>query len=533
MVSRFKFSYRNQEFRWRAPSNDPAADLRFEAFRTFLRLQPQIRNETWSLSDVEFLFEAARHSFQTASPQGNLNIPQQRFRLSNGSRMYWGKTAIPKTNYFLEVFCFLHRRDLVQAQALTQADARRLLGQPCHLRRCTVDYLQTSWPFILDADHMDFFTSTISTLQRTVCFQQQIWNRTEFLQLWDSLHCACNSSDHQIQLDRQYSGHRWRRSIPIHSIIAAAELLHFLRNSPSMPLNHFLHCFDACLHRPASEWDFWCQSTDMRQASLADACATTSMDPRFYTSDLHSAPSAHCSQDDSDRSRRLMHYGAEWPSAIPLSDQFSQLKNYRTRFETHVQPPKICAFCACGIWADGDQILDLRQLPCDVTLLHPILSAHLWLERQTPAEQPLPHHFQPLSLQHLRDFFPAAPTEVAEAALVTCPTSLPTLFHFQIEPASLHCLLLTMRCRIFGCFIFQTPLQETFGALQHKILQVLYFALYVRIALLMCLRVVQLCLRVLWPTTMLPYHHLLNCKTYPWVSRCSLRVVLQSVGCAL
>ena len=412
MAGRLKFRYRNQDFRFRnSTSNpeDPEALLRFEALRTFLRCQPEIEAEKWSIPDFELLFAAASYSFKTHEPGGNLNFPSQRLRLRNGSRIRWSKANIPRSRYFSEVCCFLRRRDRILEQALSPADAQQLWGQPCDVERCAMQYRGRTWPLIVNANRMDFFTATIAALQHTVCFRDEIWSLDEFHQLWHSVQTACASARDRIEHCGRYGDVRWRRTVPLHSLISAAELLHFLHTRSPSSSDEFLHCFDACLHRPASEWDFWCQTTAMRQAALAQACATTSMEPRFYPSDS--------TLSDDNRRVHLAHCGANWPSAIPLSDLFSQLTSYRKQFEAVLQPPQVCAFCACGVWANTHHLLDLRQLPYSLAQLHSILSAKHWLERQQTEQQNLPDSFQPLSMEDLKDQVPHAPVEINDASV--------------------------------------------------------------------------------------------------------------------
>lgn len=148
MAGTLSFFYRNTRFRTSnlSSNEDPEASLRFEALRIFLRCQPVIQAEQWSLSDFEFFFQAARHSFETPCPHGNLNMQQQRIKKRDGSRIRWSTQDIPQADYFFEVFSFLGRRGQIVENSLTTAEARQLLGQPCDVKRCTVQYLNTTWP---------------------------------------------------------------------------------------------------------------------------------------------------------------------------------------------------------------------------------------------------------------------------------------------------------------------------------------------------------------------------------------------------
>lgn len=136
--------------------------------------------------------------------------------------------------------------------------------------------------------------------------------------------------------------------------------LHFLHTRPASSLSHFLHSFDACIHQPASAWEFWCLSTEERQQSLRRACATTALQPMHYPADNH------INSDDGAEehlSKTLATAGASWPCAIPPSAHCLHLASYRSNFEQIVQPPQVCAFCACAVWNDESVCRSSNTVP--------------------------------------------------------------------------------------------------------------------------------------------------------------------------
>ena len=526
--------YRRKRFYlWTHPSDDHEERLRFEALRTFLHAQPEIQNETWSLPDFEFLWFAAKTSFRSPAPSGVLNLPLQRPCLQDGNRIRWSKSGIPADAYFLEAFSYLRRRDRITTLTNPIA-ARELLAQPCDLHRQTAFYMDKHWSCIVLTERMDFFATTMTVLTRTACFQQQAWSLDAFSDLWHSIQYASGTLSPFIDLSRTYDGQQWRRRVPTDHLIVAAELLHFLHTRPATSLFHFLRSFDACIYQPASAWEFWCLSAEERQESLRRACAPTAQQPLHYPAD------SHIHSDDSPQEHRrktLATAGASWPCAIPPSAHCMHLASYRSNFEAILQPPQVCAFCACAVWNDEGSCLDLRQLPCHLSALHTLLSGQLWLENQAAAlRDPLPPHFVPLSLADLTPRFASLPIEMHHCAPVPC-FCLIVLCFFVLFPLVYFCfpcltLRLFFQLRTCGCFIFPLWKRKTTGLLQRKTPHLHCDAMLAPLVHPTSRALHPLCLHLPLPTTMSACHHLHSWKTCRSVSRCLWPVASLSADCA-
>ncbi|CAL1151019.1 unnamed protein product [Cladocopium goreaui] len=399
-----RFRYRGHRYNcdFRPGDNSVALLARLNAIRDFLRVQPEIQNEVFSVPDFEFVWHAASISVRDyPTSNGVINIESQRIKAPAfpAGNFRWHRSNIPRYQYFAEVFLFLRRRySLITVPNV--AEARQILSQPCDLHWKMCEYAARPWFCLVLGPRLDFFAQTVELLQQTSCFQQQAWSTDAFHDLWQTIQEISGTHANQITLLRCYQDQRWRRTIPAHLLIVTAELLHYLATRPVMPLDKFLHCFDVCVQYPAEQWDFWCRSSAERLAVLATAAATTASEPTFYSTDVQPAPNSTA------RSRRLAESAQKWPSAIPASILLAHAKEYHEQFHQCLQPPRLCGICACPIWDMTFELLDFRAPPCDLAQLHPLLSGTLFLkEFANYATLDVPPAFRGLTLQRLQEFF--------------------------------------------------------------------------------------------------------------------------------
>ena len=418
-MPRRHFRYKTQSFYF--PANlSSAQQLRLEAVVTFLQQQPEVLNELFSGKDFEFLWQAAIYFSRASSTENeHMNIPTQQIKLPHETSIQWTRSRVPLRNYFSEYFTFLQRK-LQAVQCPTRESARALLSQPCDLQSRTCNYAGNQWYCFVPTSRSNFVDELLTILQSTACYRQQAWSLAEFRSLWTEIQSACclQNADELLHLDRSYLGQRWRRRIASRFVIVVAELLHYLHAQPAMSLAEFLRCFDACMPYPAAQWDFRCLSSTDRLARLAAACASTSLEPRFYASDMQSA--GHSSDP---RRLRLAEAAQAWPAAIQTPYLLAHLHAYRHHFEDCLAPPAPCAFCACPSWNTHENLVDLRALPCGLPHLHSLLSGQFFLERYRAmfADFSFPTTFIGLTLEHLQNQFPPLPQELHQFNPVSCP----------------------------------------------------------------------------------------------------------------
>lgn len=281
-----QFRYKSKRFYW--PSS-PHTDqqLRYAAISTFLRNQPEIMDEKLSLEDFELLWRGAQVSFYSEPTAENLlNIPSQQVWFTRKLRRRWSRANVPACDYFAEIFTFLRRK--LHLTALPPNDAHQcatsLFAEPCDFTYRTCAYSGEIWYCLLPRCREPFFDDFVALLHRTACYQQNAWSMQDFQDLWETLQASCcqERPDEHITLQRSYANERWRRRVSINSLIVVAEFLHYLHARPTMSLQAFLHCFDACLPYPASQWDFWCLSSTDRIDRLSSAASAASLEPRFF-----------------------------------------------------------------------------------------------------------------------------------------------------------------------------------------------------------------------------------------------------------
>eukprot|EP00435_Cladocopium_sp_Y103_P038944 s2393_g10.t1 len=414
------FTYRARTFR--TPDlPDSAAKTRYSAVLTFLQHQPEIETQQISIGDFEFLWHAAQLSFQHAPSMDRLmNIPLQRVYYPPNHRINWSRKDVPLAHYFNEVFVFLRRKAILSSLPTLDA-ARALLLQPCDMQIHTCTYANNIWFCFVPDSNKTFFEELLAVLQRTACYQQEIWSQTAWENLWETVQIAACAQDTtaSIQISRQYQGQRWRRRIAPHQLVVAAELQHYLNSRPVMSLNAFSHCFDTCILHPASQWDYWCTSSADRLAALSSAASKTALEPQFYASDLQStAPVAALHPDI--RARHLAAAAQNWPNKISTESLLHHLQTYRSHFETVLHPPDVCAVCACPSWRSEPDMLDLRDLPCSISALHTLLSAQSFLQQYAVKDFPHPATFVGLTFEHLQPHFVPLPLELRTSSPAPC-----------------------------------------------------------------------------------------------------------------
>ena len=449
-----RFRYRGHRYNcdFRPGDNSVALLARLNAIRDFLRVQPEIQNEVFSVPDFEFVWHAASISVRDyPTSNGVINIESQRIKAPAfpAGNFRWHRSNIPRYQYFAEVFLFLRRRySLITVPNV--AEARQILSQPCDLHWKMCEYAAHPWFSLVLGPRLDFFAQTVELLQQTSCFQQQAWSTDAFHDLWQTIQEISGTHANQITLLRCYQDQRWRRTIPAHLLIVTAELLHYLATRPVMPLDKFLHCFDVCMQYPAEQWDFWCRSSAERLAVLATAAATTASEPTFYSTDVQPAPNSTA------RSRRLAESAQKWPSAIPASILLAHAKEYHEQFHQCLQPPRLCGICACPIWDMTFELLDFRAPPCDLAQLHPLLSGTLFLkEFANYATLDVPPAFRGLTLQRLQEFFVPAPIEVnPDASASYLPNLHMFLFSANNSSQQNRSVIRFLSCQICIYFLF-------------------------------------------------------------------------------
>ena len=186
-----RLRYRGHRYNcdFRPGDNSVALLARLNAIRDFLRVQPEIQNEVFSVPDFEFVWHAASISVRDyPTSNGVINIESQRIKAPAfpAGNFRWHRSNIPRYQYFAEVFLFLRRRySLITVPNV--AEARQILSQPCDLHWKMCEYAARPWFCLVLGPRLDFFAQTVELLQQTSCFQQQAWSTDAFHDLWQTI----------------------------------------------------------------------------------------------------------------------------------------------------------------------------------------------------------------------------------------------------------------------------------------------------------------------------------------------------------
>ena len=186
-----RFRYRGHRYNcdFRPGDNSVALLARLNAIRDFLRVQPEIQNEVFSVPDFEFVWHAASISVRDyPTSNGVINIESQRIKAPAfpAGNFRWHRSNIPRYQYFAEVFLFLRRRSSL-ITVPNVAEARQILSQPCDLHWKMCEYAAHPWFCLVLGPRLDFFAQTVELLQQTSCFQQQAWSTDAFHDLWQTI----------------------------------------------------------------------------------------------------------------------------------------------------------------------------------------------------------------------------------------------------------------------------------------------------------------------------------------------------------
>ena len=455
-MPRYRIRYRKKLFDFRC--EHPRCGAVVSAALTFLQLQSEMRTEAWEIPDLEFLLHALRISFVDPRGTALFSIPSAQIYLHGKARVRFHKGSIPQEEYFLQVFTFLRRK--IQLREYREAvNARRLLQQSLETSLQQCEYREILWHCFVGDSCSAFFANLTTTLQRTVAFQQQVWTPQEFSVFWDHIQQAVAVSCTEITWVDRYRGEPFRRVLPTHSLITAAELLHFLRARPPMDLAHFLTAFDACLPHPAAQWQFRCLGPESRRAALANACAVTAREPCPYPSDCEQprGPVGQvvcplCNRQCSDANAMLLHLRADhptregrapllarcadaWPNAVSTASLTGHMAAYRTEFEQLLQPNLFCGFCSAASPTEETFLVDFRDTADTAAFFHSWLSARRFLENWAQSfEEELPVGYVGLTYEHLQSAAVLLPAELATPGLDAAHSLIHHFFSFDISP---------------------------------------------------------------------------------------------------
>ena len=213
-----RLRYRGHRYNcdFRPGDNSVALLARLNAIRDFLRVQPEIQNEVFSVPDFEFVCHAASISVRDyPTSNGVINIESQRIKAPAfpAGNFRWHRSNIPRYQYFAEVFLFLRRRySLITVP--NEAEARQILSQPCDLHWKMCEYAARPWFCLVLGPRLDFFAQTVELLQQTSCFNNKPgrrmpsmiygkrFKRSQVLMQTRSHYCAAiktNGGDEQFQ----------------------------------------------------------------------------------------------------------------------------------------------------------------------------------------------------------------------------------------------------------------------------------------------------------------------------------------------
>ncbi|CAL1155614.1 unnamed protein product [Cladocopium goreaui] len=404
-----RLRYRGHRYNcdFRPGDNSVALLARLNAIRDFLRVQPEIQNEVFSVPDFEFVWHAALISVKDyPTSNGVINIESQRIKAPAfpAGNFRWHRSNIPRYQYFAEVFLFLRRRySLITVPNV--AEARQILSQPCDLHWKMCEYAAHPWFCLVLGPRLDFFAQTGTfqrRLQRPFAYQalghtfcsvtgQPMYLAWELDTKVDQSRPYCIAVElGRASTDESVDGGGVQRTAEVlrddrfsfPRIFWAPEL--FAKNYGLKPQNY----------------DIDIAKFGIGEAVLATAAATTASEPTFYSTDVQPAANSTA------RSRRLAESAQKWPSAIPASILLAHAKEYHEQFHQCLQPPRLCGICACPIWDMTFELLDFRAPPCDLAQLHPLLSGTLFLkEFANYATLDVPPAFRGLTPQRLQEFF--------------------------------------------------------------------------------------------------------------------------------